>query len=489
MRINKWLKTMTIALGLSLAALPAYAEDMIPPKELNPDWNPSTEFPSPTLPETSINFQTGDTAASSWSIGVINQWINKSSMSLSNDLKFTGSSNIGGETLKTEETTVTNTTGTTDEGGSSSSESSSSGSTSGGGASSGDSSGGSSSSGGTLTETVTETKPDGTVTETKADGTVTTVIETKADGAVGETVKETKAEVDVPVTTGSTVKGSESAGTVSATVLTVEGSESAGNVQEIKIVGAVDLEAGESLTVNVDKNSKDKLKVLAVDSKTGEYVLTNENTAADKKAGKSLTVKQEQEKESYTVTIPIKNIKDIKDISSKVEAINVTVNNNNSKDSKTKVTGDNYSKKTKITKNISAYDIKTNKDSSLAGTKQEQKETPILVQKVAPGVLLLTPVNLGNSNNGREGASKEVPVVKKLKNVLPQKEKIESPSEASTQEFGKKAVIDYTEKKPEGKGTPEEGVKTITVELPNEKTKKIKVTTPVKEKQVENSAP
>ena len=180
-----------------------------------------------------------------------------------------GSSN----TVNREETTVTNTTDTTDKGGSTSSgdssdESSSSGSTSRGGASG------------------------GAVTEAKADGTVTTATETKKDGAV----VETKAEVDVPVTTGSTVKNSESDGKDTKTVIikTVENSESDGNALEIKIA----------------KNSKSDKPV--------PWALSPETSAPD------------------------------------------------------------------------------------------SKETPILVQKVAPGVLLLTPVNLGNSNNGREGTAKKV---------------------------------------------------------------------------------
>lgn len=175
--------------------------------------------------------------------------------------------------------------------------SSSGGNTSGGSSSGGSSSGGSSAGGGAATTpaqddkkddtTKTETKPDGTTvttTETKAeDGSVQTKIELKNDATgVDATVNVTKdAQGKVTgVTAEATQKSSDQKTEISAATV-AQITEAAGTKDVEITTKTVDADGKtvREVTVNAsDLTAGKKLKVVAVDPKTGEKTLVNKTT-------------------------------------------------------------------------------------------------------------------------------------------------------------------------------------------------------------------
>lgn len=175
--------------------------------------------------------------------------------------------------------------------------SSSGGNTSGGSTSGGSSSGGSSAGGGAATTpaqddkkddtTKTETKPDGTTvttTETKAeDGSVQTKIELKNDATgVDATVNVTKdAQGKVTsVTAEATQKSSDQKTEISAaTVAQITEAAGTKNVDITTKTVDADGKTVREVTVNAsDLTAGKKLKVVAVDPKTGEKTLVNKTT-------------------------------------------------------------------------------------------------------------------------------------------------------------------------------------------------------------------
>lgn len=172
-----------------------------------------------------------------------------------------------------------------------------SGSTSGGSTSGGSSSGGSSAGGGAATTpaqddkkddtTKTETKPDGTTvttTETKAeDGSVQTKIELKNDAtgvdATVDVTKDAQGKV-TSVTAEATQKSSDQKTEISAATV-AQITEAAGTKDVEITTKTVDADGKtvREVTVNAsDLTAGKKLKVVAVDPKTGEKTLVNKTT-------------------------------------------------------------------------------------------------------------------------------------------------------------------------------------------------------------------